>query len=61
MYLSIPLQRMTSLRRRAQGTAPLLRHIGCVVSKTMTVAIMQGVSAAGGGACNACTIALFWF
>ena len=29
--LSIPLRRVTSLRRRAQAKTPLLRRIGCVV------------------------------
>ena len=29
--LSIPLRRVTSLRRRAQAKTPLLRRIGCVM------------------------------
>ena len=43
--VSIPLQRVTQLRLRAQAN-PLLRHIGCVVSYTTAIldeSIMQGV------------------
>ena len=52
---SIPLQRVTSLRRRAQSIAPLMRRIGCAASDRWrrASAIVQGVPAVGGGACIA--------
>jgi len=47
-----PLEWVTSLRRHVQAIAPLLRHIGCVVSETTAGAIVQGLLAAGGKVCS---------
>jgi len=43
------------------GYTPLLRHIGCVLSQTMACAIVQGVLAASGGACNAPLLCCLWY
>jgi len=50
---SIPLQRVTSLRRRAQANAPAASHwLQRLRAPRLDESIVQRVPAVGGGACN---------